>query len=399
MIYCAIMGLGIVGGGVADVLVNNKKAIAEKLGDQIEIKYILDIRDLHDHPLADRVINDINVILSDPDVTIVAELMGGSHPAFDFSLACLEAGKNVVTSNKEVVANFGDVLLKAAQDNGVRYLFEASVGGGIPIIRPMSVCLAANRISQINGILNGTTNYILTRMNGSDITFSEALAEAQEKGYAERDPSADIDGVDACRKIAILSALAFGKLYPTSGISVEGIRNISSQDVSAAELAGGAVKLIGRCGVFEEQPFMMVAPFVVPAEHPLYGVNDVYNAISIKGDAVGDVMFYGRGAGNLPTASAVVADMIDIAANRDSGMRHSMEKAAPEELLPIDRIPFRFCVHAKSEKDAVRSRFHTIVVENDGEIVFCTDFMTKIELDDTMRLIGGEYHAMRVLDL
>lgn len=343
MTQIAILGLGIVGGGVVDVLTQNAASVAAKVGDEVSVKYILDIKDLSAHPLADRVITDINIILNDPEIKVVAELMGGSHPAFDYSLACLKAGKHVVTSNKEVVANFGDVLMQQAEQSGVRYLFEASVGGGIPVIRPMSLCLAANRLSAVSGILNGTTNFILTRMFSQGMRFDEALAEAQRLGYAERDPSADVKGIDTCRKIVILAALAGGRLFNPSLVLTKGIEGITENDVNAAECLGGTIRLIGKYEKMDEKALLIVSPFVVPAENPLYGVQDVYNAISVRGDAVGDVMFYGRGAGNLPTASAVVADIIDALLHKHEPILPFV-KASAAELVDPELVPMRFCI-------------------------------------------------------
>lgn len=343
MVEIAIMGLGIVGGGVVDVLTKNAEAVAAKVGEKVHIKYILDIKDLSAHPMADRVVTDINIILNDPQVTLVAELMGGSHPAYEYSLACLQSGKHVVTSNKEVVANYGDELMQQALENGVRYLFEASVGGGIPVIRPMTLCLAANHLNAVSGILNGTTNFILTKMFTEGVSFDAALRLAQENGYAERDPSADVKGIDTCRKIVILAALAEGKLFSPNLVLTKGIEDITKADVDAAECMGGTIRLIGKYEKQNDKTLLMVAPFVVPAENPLYSVQDVYNAISVRGDAVGDVMFYGRGAGNLPTASAVVADVID-ALIHPTEFAQPFIKASAGELLDPTEEPFSYCV-------------------------------------------------------
>lgn len=316
MIKIAILGFGTIGQGLAEVIAVNNKKIAESCGG-LEIKYILDLRDFPGHPLADRVVHDFSVIVNDPEVKIVAEMMGGSHPAYDFSLAALQAGKGVVTSNKEVVANFGPELLAAAKENGTRYLFEASVGGGIPIIRAMTESLAGNEICEINGILNGTTNYILTQMEQKGQSMEEALADAQRLGYAEADPTADIDGIDACRKICILSALAFGELIPSESVSTTGIRAVTKEDIADAKKNGSVIKLIARAAKLPDGRISIgVAPTAVRADSPLAGVSDVFNAVLVRGNTLGDVMFYGKGAGSLPTASAVLADIIDIA-NRE----------------------------------------------------------------------------------
>ena len=309
----AILGFGVVGSGVAEVLTQNKSIIEKKLAESIEIKYILDLRDFPDSSFADKVIHDFNIILDDPEISIVAEMMGGSHPAYDFSKACLLAGKNVVTSNKEVVSKFGTELLEIAKQNNVRYLFEASVGGGIPIIRPINNDLTANKITSIDGILNGTTNYILTQMNEHGTSFAEALKDAQIKGYAEADPTADIEGIDAARKICILSALSFGKCLCADTISRQGITQITADDFAIAKSLGYTIKLIGHSEIIKSKIYADVAPRFVPLSNPLAHISDVYNGILVGANMLDNVLFYGKGAGKLPTASAVTADIIDIA--------------------------------------------------------------------------------------
>ena len=313
MAKIAILGFGTIGQGLAQVISENKDVIREQCGEDISIARILDLRDFPDHPLGGLITHDFNDILNDPEIGTVVEMMGGSHPAYDFSLAALKAGKNTVTSNKEVVANFGPELLAAAKEGGLRYLFEASVGGGIPIIRAMTTSLAGNEICEINGILNGTTNYILTEMKEKGKTMQEALAKAQELGYAERDPSADIDGIDACRKICILAALAFGRMIPTGEVDVTGIRNVTRDDIIKAEKEGRTVRLIAHAGRRPDgSPELWVRPTALEKDSPLAPVNGVFNAILVRGKSLGDVMFYGAGAGSLPTASAVLADVIDV---------------------------------------------------------------------------------------
>lgn len=312
MIQIAILGFGVVGSGTAEVLTENKAIIEKKVGQPFDIKYILDLRDFPDSPFADKVIHDFKIILHDPEVSLVAEMMGGSHPAYDFTKACLEAGKSVVTSNKEVVANFGTELLAVAKAHGVSYQFEASVGGGIPIIRPMNQDLSSNNITAVNGILNGTTNYILTKMEREGTPFSEVLKDAQKKGYAEANPTADIEGLDAARKIVILAAMAFGKRMDPNTIPCEGITKITVEDMELARELGYAIKLIGHTEIKDGKILCMVSPRLVPFSTPLAGVSDVFNGILLDADMVGQVMVYGPGAGKLPTASAVVADMIDI---------------------------------------------------------------------------------------
>lgn len=313
--YVAVMGYGVVGSGVVELFGKNHDSIVRRsTQSEMEIRYILDLRDFPGDPNEKKFIKDFNMILQDKEVKIVVETMGGLHPAFEYVLACLKAGKSVVTSNKELVAAKGYELLQAAEENNVNFLFEASVGGGIPIIRPISQCLAANEIDEIAGILNGTTNFILTRMIEDQMSFEDALHLAQENGYAEKDPTADIEGIDACRKICILASLAFGKHVYPDGVYTEGITKIHLRDVEYIRAWGGVIKLLGRAKRLDDGRISaMVSPAVVKRHSQLAGVDDVFNAILVRGDAIGDVVFYGRGAGKMPTASAVVADVIDCA--------------------------------------------------------------------------------------
>ena len=313
MANIAILGFGVVGSGVAEVITQNLQTIETRIHQKLNIKYILDLRDFPDSPFSHLVTHDFNDILNDKEVTIVAEMMGGSHPAYDFTLACLKAGKSVITSNKEVVANFGAELLRTAEENNVRYLFEASVGGGIPIIRPLANDLSANIVRSIDGILNGTTNYILTKMHNEKTDFAKALSEAQKKGYAEANPTADVEGIDAARKVVILAALAFGKLISPDAIYREGISKITNEDFDIAEKLGYSIKLIAHTEKVGGKILAMVCPRLVPLSNPLYSVQDVFNGIMVDTDMLGVAMFYGKGAGKLPTASAVVGDIIDAA--------------------------------------------------------------------------------------
>lgn len=314
MVKVALLGFGTVGSGVAEVILTNGELIKSKTGIDFDVKYILDLREFPEHPLGDRVVHDINVILNDPEVSIVVEMMGGVHPAYDFSLAAIKAGKNVVTSNKAVVAEFGPQLLKEASDRGLRYMFEASVGGGIPIIRPMTDLSSEDEITEIVGILNGTTNYILTAMKDEGTSFEEALTTAQWMGYAEADPSADVDGFDSCRKICILAAVAFGNLVSYEDVETVGIRHITADDIKKAEEKGAAIKLIARAVKTDNgKVHISVKPYAVRRNNPLYAISDVFNGILVRGKISGDLMFYGKGAGKLPTAGAVVSDIIDIA--------------------------------------------------------------------------------------
>ena len=311
MIRIALLGFGVVGSGTAEVLTENRALLAARAGEEIDIRYILDRREFPDHPLGDRVVHDIAPILADPEIRVVAEMMGGAHPAYEFTRAALEAGKSVVTSNKEVVATFGAELLEIARAHGVSYLFEASVGGGIPIIRPLRDDLASNRILSVSGILNGTTNFILTEMGESGATFASALAEAQKRGYAEADPTADVEGLDAARKIVILAALSFGVLLSPSEIPVKGITHLTGEQTEVAESLGCAVKLIGHTERIGDRVLALVEPHMVSEGNPLRHVNGVYNGILVDGNMLGRAFFYGAGAGKLPTASAVVADILN----------------------------------------------------------------------------------------
>ena len=316
MFQIAVMGHGVVGSGVVEVFYKNRKSIEKRAGKEMEIKYILDLRDFPGLSYSDKFIKDFDTIVNDADIKVVVEVMGGLHPAFEYVKRCLEAGKSVVTSNKELVAEKGAELLAIAKSRNVNFLFEASVGGGIPIIRPLNQCLAANEIDEIAGILNGTTNFILTKMIREGMAFADALKLAQELGYAEKDPTADVEGIDACRKICILASIAFGKhIYPEH-VYTEGISKITLEDVAYAEAWGGVIKLIGRTKRDENgKVTIMVSPAMVSHESQLASVSDVFNGILVRGDATGDVVFYGKGAGKLPTASAVVADVIDCVKN------------------------------------------------------------------------------------
>ena len=313
MKYAALLGFGVVGSGTAEVLTHNRALIEARVGEPIRIKYILDLRDFPDSPFRNLITHDFQVILNDPEVSVVAEMMGGAHPAYDFTKALLEAGKSVVTSNKQVVATFGTELLALARTHGVSYLFEASVGGGIPVIRPLREDLAQNHIRSVSGILNGTTNYILTEMETKGTPFADVLRDAQEKGYAEKDPTADIEGPDAARKTVILAAMAFAKRIDPDSIHCEGITRVTADDAALARAMGGAVKLIGYASRDAQtgKILAMVSPRFVPGGNPLAGVSGVFNGILVSADMVGEVMFYGPGAGKLPTASAVVSDIME----------------------------------------------------------------------------------------
>ena len=400
MIYVAVMGHGVVGSGVVEVLCKNAASIAHKAGDSIEIRRILDLRDFPDSPLADRFTKDFQDILNDPEICIVAETMGGLHPAYEFVKSCLEAGKSVVTSNKELVAAKGDELLEIARENNLNFLFEASVGGGIPILRPLDQCLAANEVYEIAGILNGTTNFMLTQMVENDMSFDDALALAQRLGYAERNPSADIDGDDACRKICILASLAFGRhVYPAQ-VHTEGIRSITLEDVNYAAALDGVIKLIGRAQKQADgRLYAVVAPMILPKASLLADVNDVFNGIMVRGDAIGDVVFYGRGAGKLPTASAVVADVIDevkhLHARKYLFWERGREDYVADYRQGRGRMFLRLaCENESAGKDAVEKVFGQVEWVRPegapaGEIAFATPAITEEELEDKLHLLDG----------
>ncbi len=372
----AILGFGVVGGGTAEVLTKNHDIIKAKTGADIKIKKILDLREFPDSPFGSLVTHDFKEILGDPEIDTVVETMGGAHPAYDFSKAALEAGKNVVTSNKLVVAQFGVELLALAEKNGVRYLFEASVGGGIPIIKPLISDLAQNNIDRIAGILNGTTNYILTQMIENGTSFEDALKEAQAKGYAEADPTSDIEGHDAARKIVILAALVSGKLISPEEISVEGITGITSADVALAGELGHSVKLVGYAETANGKTLAFVAPRLVPEGNPLHDISDVFNGILVHCDMLDDAMFYGRGAGKLPTASAVVSDIIDIAAKAGSKPASVTWSTATEaDMLSLDNYRARQFIRV-SGRTALMSG---TVVSSELGTAYLTDEMTESE--------------------
>ena len=331
----AILGFGTVGSGVYEMLCQNAEKIEKAANTPIKVKYILDIRDFSDREDAHIFTKDFNVILEDPEIDIVAEVIGGVHPAYDFTKAALLKGKSVVTSNKELVAKKGCELLKIAKENNVNYLFEASVGGGIPLIAPVHNYLAANEITEIGGILNGTTNYILTEMFEKGRGFEEALKSAQELGYAERNPEADVEGFDACRKISILMSLITGNFCDSEKVHTEGITNIDEKDVAYAEKLGSVIKLVAYGRNTDEGMMAEVCPAIIKKSNPLASVSSVFNASYVEGNAVGKVMFYGRGAGKMPTASAVVADILDVAKSSEN-KGYFWEEG--KELIPYDKI-------------------------------------------------------------
>lgn len=375
MKHIAIIGFGVVGGGITEVIESNREKLKEAVGDDVNVKYILDLRDFPDSPYGDRVVHDITPILNDSEVSLVCETMGGSHPAFEFSEKCMKAGKSVVTSNKEVVANFGDKLLECAKENNVTYMFEASVGGGIPCIRPFYSSLSYMNLSKICGIVNGTTNFILTKMKNEKRDFEDVLAEAQKLGYAEKNPSADIDGVDAKRKIIILSALASGVLAGEDEVVNETLRTITQEDLKAAQMLDGEIKYIANA-TFGEQNEVFVCPMIVKHSHPLSGVSDVYNAISVKSDLTGDIMFYGKGAGRYPTAGAVVSDVVAVLSGAVDNEKVPVFEKKSGGIKNFDEIKFDCYVRCADGVDGLQGKLG--------------DCVTSVEkLSDTEALVKG----------
>ncbi len=394
MVNVAVMGHGVVGSGVVEVLLNHEENIEKKAKEKIHVKYILDLRDFPDLSYSDRFIKDFNLILKDESIRVVVEVMGGIHPAYEYVKACLESGKSVVTSNKELVASCGAELLKIASEHNVNFLFEASVGGGIPVLRPIAQCLAANDLYEVTGILNGTTNFILTRMIQENMNFEDALSLAQELGYAEREPSADIDGHDACRKICILASIAFGKHVYPSQVRTEGIRSITIADTEYAHSAGAVIKLIGTAKLLEDGRVTAdVYPALVSKENQLSTVDDVYNAIMVRGDAIGDVLFYGRGAGKLPTASAVVADVIDCVKHLQARKYLSWEDGNDDYVVDSNTVASKLYVRAATNDLAAAKQELAVVFSSvdyltregaEHELAFITPLEKEKELQQKL---------------
>jgi len=343
-VKAAVLGYGVVGSGVVELFYKNKKSIEKRAGKEMEIKYILDLRDFPDSPFRDKLTKDFNDILNDDEVTVVAECMGGVEPAFTFVKSCLEKGKSVSTSNKELVAEKGDILLRTAKEHNCNFFFEASVGGAIPIIRPLHKCLAANDISKVAGILNGTTNFILTKMYNDNMPFDKALSLAQQLGYAEKDPTADVEGQDACRKICIISSLVYGRhVYPKS-VYTKGISDLELCDVESAEVLGYAIKLIAQVTHLSDGRILpTVMPMLVSFDNIISGVSDVFNTVMVYGDGIDQAMFYGRGAGKLPTASAVLGDMINTVQHDNTVDSQYWESSADDSFVaPVSELRARW---------------------------------------------------------
>ena len=363
----AIMGYGTIGSGVAEVLEVNQELLAERAGQPLEVKYILDLRDFPGDKNEDKLVKDYKTIVNDPEVGVVVEAMGGVHPAYEFVKEMLLAGKQVTTSNKNLVAEKGAELIAIAREKGINFMFGASVGGGIPIIRPLNTCLTAEEIEEITGILNGTTNYMLTRMANEGVSFEDVLKDAQAKGYAEADPTADVEGYDPCRKIAILTSLVCGQQVDYQEIYTEGITKITSEDFAYAAQMDSSIKLLASSKAVGDSFSCMVAPFMLPKSHPLCNVNDVFNGVFVHGNMLGDAMFYGSGAGKLPTASAVVADIVDMV--KHTGKNVFIEwRPEKKELVDYKESQNRFFVRTTSSKDEVTSVFGEVAFV-DAEVV------------------------------
>ncbi|MDO5310396.1 MAG: homoserine dehydrogenase [Clostridia bacterium] len=386
----AIMGYGVVGSGVGEIISSSQESLKKRCGEEIEIASILDLRDFPDSSFK-CFTKDFNDILNNDEIGLVVEVMGGTKPAYEFTKQLLLAGKHVVTSNKELVAKHGTELLKIAREKNINYLFEASVGGGIPIIRPLYSSLVSNELTDIIGLLNGTTNYILTQMIKEGASFEEALAGAQANGYAEKDPTADVEGYDTCRKIAILTSLAFGKYVNSEDIETEGITSITLEDVEYAAEFGGVIKLVGMSKRVENGAFARVCPVILKKDHPLAGIDDVFNGILVKGEALGDVMFYGRGAGSLPTASAVVSDVIDIVKHKDKHIILGWTDGEEGYLKDPDEQAFRYYVRLCGSSDSAsmcREGFNVITLDGEkyaNEFAVFTPEMTGKEFKEFKR--------------
>ena len=398
--YIAILGYGTVGSGIARVLEMNSECISQRAGEKIEVKYILDLREFPGDPLEKKVVHDINIILDDPQIQVVCETMGGNEPAYTYSKEALKRGKSVCTSNKELVANHGAELIALGKEHYCHYLFEASVGGGIPIIRPLNDALTAEKIVEITGILNGTTNYILTHMQTDGAAFEDVLKSAQEKGYAERNPEADVEGYDACRKIAILSSMAAGKTVDFRQIYTEGITKIGQIDFEYARKLGKTIKLLATSREEKDGYFAMVAPFLVGEENPLASVNGVFNAILVEGNTLGECMFYGKGAGKLPTASAVVSDVVECARNpRGSGKVFWKEGSV--KVSSIDEASGRSLIRVKSEDEKQAKELFEIkeilrLDTHPEEFGFVTEKMKERDVKEKLDKLSGVLGRIRI---
>lgn len=402
MVNVAVLGYGTVGSGVVEIILNNAKVLKKTSGEDINLKYVLDLRDFPGTVVEDKIVHDVNIILNDPEISIVVEVMGGVNPAYSFVKSALLAGKSVCSSNKELVAKHGAELLKVAEENHVNFFFEASVGGGIPIIRPLTECLTADKILRISGILNGTTNYILTKMERQGASFDDVLKEAQELGYAERNPAADVEGFDAGRKIAILSSIVSGKQVDFEDVYTEGITNITAQDFVYAQRIGATIKLVAAAVNTDDGVYAMVAPRMLSLSKPLATVNGVVNAVCVTGNMLGDVLFVGPGAGKLPTASAVVSDIVDCIKHAGKTVDHgwSEEKLS---LIPVEEVKNSFYVRIEGSSAVrlpeIKRIFGGVTVYNEGfdnEFAFITPEMTEKEFADAANSCKGIKNRIRV---
>ena len=399
MAKIALLGYGTIGQGVAEVFRVNVESIAKRAGEAIEIKYILDLRDFPGDINEDKVVHDYEVIVNDPEISVVVEMMGGIEPAYTFCKGALLAGKSVATSNKALVIKHGAELIAIAREKSLNFLFEASVGGGIPIIRPLISSLSADIVEEVSGILNGTTNYMMYQMTEHGLEFEDVLRKAQAKGYAEADPTADIEGHDACRKIAILTSLIGGKQVDFEDIHCEGITKISAADIKYAKAMGRKIKLLASSWLEGDTYSAMVSPVMLDVSHPLYNVEDVFNAVFVHGNMLGDAMFYGRGAGSLPTASAVAADVVDIV--KHFGRNIAIEWKAEKMVLGDHRqAEFQFFVRAKAEKSAIEAAFGPVeyveIPDAADETAFVTAKMSGLDYEEAAGKLDGIINMIRV---
>ncbi len=402
MVNIAVLGYGTVGSGVVEVINTNHEIINKRAGEEINIKYVLDLRDFPGDPVQQILTHDFNDILNDDEVKVVVEVMGGINPAYTFVKQCLAAGKSVATSNKELVASHGPELLAIAKEHNVNFLFEASVGGGIPIIRPLNTSITADEVTEITGILNGTTNYILTKMDQEGASYDEVLKQAQELGYAERNPEADVEGGDACRKIAILTSIVYGKHLDYTKIHTEGITKISTEDFKYADALGVSIKLVGTTKKEGDTLYSFVAPMMLDENHPLSGIHDVFNGIFVHGNVVDDIMFYGRGAGKLPTASAVVSDVVDEVKHMGKNIMASWD-AEPLPIGDFRDAVNRFFVRVSADsitKEEIQKLFGDVTYVTakgvNGEIAFITSAMTEGSFADITAKIDKIFSIIRV---
>ena len=405
MVNIAVLGYGTVGSGVVEVIQTNQEIVNKRAGQEVNIKYVLDLREFEGDPIQKILVHDYDTILNDKDVKVVVEVMGGVEPAHTFVKQALENGKSVCTSNKEMVAKYGAELIQIAEDNNVNFLYEASVGGGIPIIRPLTSSLTCDDITEVSGILNGTTNYILTKMRDEGAAFADVLREAQEKGYAERNPEADIEGYDACRKIAILTSLVCGQQVDYEDVHTEGITKITEKDFLYAKALKGSIKLLGTYQRMDGKAYVMVAPMIVSEKHPLYHVDGVFNAIFVHGNMLDDAMFYGRGAGKLPTASAVVSDVVDEVKHMGKNIMQIWEPGKLE-LGNFDEWKHKFLVRIQSadiddvDMEDVKEAFGDVLyikapgVEN--ETAFVTTPIEEGKFREAIQKFSGVLNTVRV---